>query len=216
LNYFLSLTSDIIDADNLNAAKAIIQGLATRSIPSYYIHTSGTAVLADISLGKFGDYTTTKVYDDMDDLQQIKAFPDSHIHKPVDRVVFNAPDNVYTAIVCPPTIYGTKASAHLRVQQIPWLVDAILKRGEAFQVTEGLNSWDAVNVHDLAKIYLELAQSAAVGDHKAQWKQNGFYFAESQSYVLSLTFLSNCRNGAMLFMLLQKLDIRKGFSSRPM
>lgn len=216
MNYLLFLTLDTIDADNLNAAKAIIQGLATRSIPSYYIHTSGTAVLADISLGKFGDYTTTKVYDDIDDLQQIKAFPDSHIHKPVDHVVFNAPDNVYTAIVCPPTIYGTNAAARLRVQQIPWLVDAILKRGEAFQVTEGLNSWDAVNVRDLAKIYLELAQSAAVGGHRAQWKQNGFYFAESQSYVLSLVSLADSRNGATLHMLLQKLLIRKGLLRRPM
>ena len=149
-------------------------------------------------------------------MEEIKAFPDSHVHRSVDRTIFSAPDNVNTAIICPPTIYGTNATSRVRVQQIPWLIDANLKRGEAFQVTEGLNTWDAIHVRDLAKIYLELTQSAAVGDHtKAQWNQNGFYFTESQSHVLSLISLVNIRIGGTLFMLWQKLLIRKIFLNPP-
>jgi nucleoside-diphosphate-sugar epimerase len=130
-----------------------------------------------------GQYTTTKIYDDIDDLDEIKALPDSQLHMPVDNAVLQAPENVNTAIVCPPTVHGTGAIARPRILQIPWLVDAILKRGQAFQINQGLNSWDAIHARDLANIYLLLIESAAAGGGKAEWKSQGYYFAETQSYV---------------------------------
>ena len=163
-------------------------------------------------MGKFGQYTTTKIYDDLDDLDEIKSLPDSQVHQEVDRFVLNAPENVNTAIVTPPTVYGTGATARPKILQIPWLIDAILKRGEAFQINQGLNSWDAVHVRDLARVYLSLVEAAATGGGKATWKKEGYYFAESQNFVLSpalIPFKTDNRNGLRFPMQLQRLRTRK-------
>ena len=162
-----------------------MKGLAKRAIPGFYIHTSGTGVLNDLATGKMGQYTTTKIYDDIENLDEVFALPETQIHQEIDQTVLRAPTNVKTAIVSPPTIYGTGATARPRILQIPWLVDAILKRGAAFQVNQGLNSWDAVHVRDVATIYLALVESAAAGGGKATWGKEGYYFAESQNFVFS-------------------------------
>jgi nucleoside-diphosphate-sugar epimerase len=162
-----------------------LEGLAKRATPGFYIHTSGTGVLNDVATGKLGQYTTPKIYDDIENLAEIVALPETQIHQAIDQTVLRAPANVKTAIVSPPTIYGTGATARPRILQIPWLIDAILKRGAAFQVNQGLNSWDAVHVRDVAAIYLALVEAAASGGGKATWGKEGYYFAESQNYVSS-------------------------------
>lgn len=142
-----------------------------------------------MSDARAGTYTTTKIYDDIDDVDEIKSLPQTHFHQDVDQAIHHAPSNVKTAMITPPTIYGTGANARPKILQIPWLVDCIFKRGEAFQVNQGLNSWDAIHIRDLANIYLLLVESAADGGGKASWGKDGYYFAESQNYVPLLTVL---------------------------
>jgi nucleoside-diphosphate-sugar epimerase len=133
-----------------------------------------------------GHFTTTKIYDDIDDVDEIKSLPLTHFHQDVDQAVHHAPPNVKTAMITPPTIYGTGANARPKILQIPWLVECILKGGEAFQINEGLNTWDAIHIRDLANIYRLLVESAAAGGGKASWGKDGYYFAESESYVRPL------------------------------
>jgi hypothetical protein len=87
-----------------------------------------------------------KIYHDIADLDEITSFPtEGHIHRDVDAAVlaankeFKAP----TAIVCPPLIHGVgHGPVKKRSIQVPFLVEAVLKRGKGFMVGEGQNVWD--------------------------------------------------------------------------
>lgn len=136
-----------------------------------------------MATGKLGQYTTTKIYDDIENLGEIFALPETQIHQEISLTVLRAPENVKTAVVSPSSVYGIGATALPRMLQIPMLVDAIFKRGAAFQVNQGLNAWDAVHVRDVAKIYLALVEAAAAGGGEATWGKEGYYFAESQNFV---------------------------------
>ena len=55
----------------------------------------------------------------------------------------NKQSSVPTAILSPPTIHGIgKGPIKTRSIQVPFLAEAILKRGKAFQVLDGQNFWD--------------------------------------------------------------------------
>ncbi|OJA15681.1 hypothetical protein AZE42_12945, partial [Rhizopogon vesiculosus] len=78
------------DADDLNAAKAILRGLKkqheeTRKVP-ILIHTSGTGVLIDQAAGNF---TADKIYSDLD-IPKIETLPKTQLHREVDIAVVAA------------------------------------------------------------------------------------------------------------------------------
>jgi hypothetical protein len=99
-----------------------------------------------------------KVYHDMyhEDVQEILSFDDSHIHRDVeDAVVSTARKHgVTAAIISPPMIHGVGAGPlKKRSIQVPILIDAILKRGKAFQVMEGNNIWNSMCCQIQLSIY---------------------------------------------------------------
>lgn len=107
------------------------------------IHISGTGVLNDMSTGPGN--LAPKVYDDVKDLKEITSLPASAFHRDVDDAVLTtgAQSSVPTAIICPPLIYGVgQGPLKKRSMQIPFLSEAILKRGRGFTVGEGKNTWD--------------------------------------------------------------------------
>lgn len=187
-----------------------MKGLGKRSTPGFYIHTSANADFSDFA---FGQYSATKIYDDIEDMDEIKALIESH--QGVDQAVLSAPNNVKTAIVSPPTVYGTGVFVPQNKGQISLLIDAILKREEAFQVNRGLNWWNAIHVRDIARIYLALVEAAELGGGKATWGKEGYYFAESQSYVYICYVGADGRNGRTFRIPLRILLIEKG-SYRPL
>jgi nucleoside-diphosphate-sugar epimerase len=67
--------------------------------------------------------------------------------------------------------------------QVPWLVQNTLKRGKAFTVQGGKNTWNNVHVQDLAALYLLLTEAAANGGAGADWNENGYYFCENGEHV---------------------------------
>jgi hypothetical protein len=79
-------------------------------------------------------------------LVEITSFPiENHFHRDVDIAVLegNKKFNVPTAIVSPPLLHGIgKGPIKTRSIQIPFLTDAVLKRGKGFQVLEGQNIWN--------------------------------------------------------------------------
>jgi len=91
---------------------------------------------------------------------------------------------IKTAIVCPPTIFGTgRGQGNTRSIQIPGLAKAFLQKGHGFQVGAGEAYWCNVHVHDLSKLYLLLVEAAAAGGGSASWGDQGYYFAETGEHV---------------------------------
>jgi hypothetical protein len=132
-------------ADHIPGVQALIEGLGLhRPAPGYFIHVSGTALLHDVHKG-FGQ-PSEKVYHDVADVAEITSFPmENHIHRDTEMAVLAAQKQfgVPTAIVTPPTIHGIgMGPLKTRSIQIPLLVEAILKRGRAFQILEGQNIWN--------------------------------------------------------------------------
>lgn len=179
------------NADHAGAANAIVAGLAQKQTPSHFIHVSGTGILssADSERKTFGELST-HVYEDSDrGIGEVTSLPETYEHRNVDIIVLAAaqknPGNIFTAIVCPPTIYGPgRGPDNQRSIQAYWLSEAFLKRGKGFQVNEGKNIWHQVHVQDLSQIFVSLVTAATQpGGGKATWNDKGYYFAEDGDFV---------------------------------
>lgn len=123
---------------------------------------------------------TTTYYSDIRDIERLIDLPEgTHIHKNVDNIVLAAPNHVRTAIVAAPAIYGTGSGLNRRSLQVPNLIKRFITREEAFCVGEGKNLWNNVHIEDLAQLYLKLIEAAVSGGRTADWKGQGYYFAEN-------------------------------------
>jgi hypothetical protein len=173
------------NCDHEGSANAIVEGLSSRSTPGYLIHTSGTGILCinDIQRGTFGT-PAEKIYDDWDNIDEVTSLPNDAWHRNVDKIILGAGDNVKTAIVCPPTIYGRgRGPGNTFSDQWILMAKGVIQRGKGFQVGEGQNKWTHVHVHDLSNIYLSLVEAAVQGGGDATWDDKGYYFAESGEFV---------------------------------
>ncbi len=161
----------------------------TPSNPAFYIHTSGTGVLAWETVEKNAWGTELpKVYNDWDGIKEVTSIPDSAIHRNVDKIVLRMsspdPQAIKTAVVCPPCIYAPgRGPDNQRSLQVYEATKAVLKRKEAFLPIKGENVWYEVNVHDLSDLYVLLGEAAAAGGGNATWNEEGYYFAENGSFV---------------------------------
>lgn len=183
-------------ADSAPSATAIAKGLAaghTPEKPGYWIHLSGTGILMwyDFKHGRFGEAPVPEqTYEDVDTIDKILSIPDEAIHRDVDKIVQGASsDSVKVAIVSPPTIYDTgSGEVNTRSIQIPDLVKATLTRGFGPYIGTGLTEWDNVNVHDLADLYVKLAdatQDSSKQNDKEIFGLNGYFFAEGGTHKWS-------------------------------
>ncbi|KAF1971790.1 NAD(P)-binding protein [Bimuria novae-zelandiae CBS 107.79] len=189
-----SAKADIVvhtaNADHPGAAIAIVAGLAQKQTPGYFIHTSGTGIVAsaDTERKTYGEQTA-HVYNDWDGIKEITSLPDTFEHRNVDKIVLSAaeknPENIFTAIVCPPCIYGPgRGPDNQRSAQVYELSKATLSRRKGFQVNAGQNIWHEVHVQDLSNVYLGLVTAALQpGGGKATWNEQGYYFAENGEFV---------------------------------
>jgi nucleoside-diphosphate-sugar epimerase len=176
------------DCDHMASATAIVAGLARSEKQTYFIHTSGTGVLAfeDFEQGTYG-IRREKVYDDWDGIGEVTSLPDSALHRNVDKVVLaasQASTNIHTAIVCPPCIWGPgRGPDKQRSVQVYDLTRAALKRHKGFVINEGVNVWTEVHVQDLSNVYLALVTAALSPDGgKATWNDKGYYFTENGQF----------------------------------
>ena len=141
------------DADHLPGTKAIIAGLEKRAASSsrkpILIHTSGTGVLVERTQPP-GKVKSEKVFSDAD-LTTYYALPATNIHKDVDDVVLEAGTRgkIDTAIVAPPTIWGTGEGKFNRHSiQVPLLVKKCIAGGHGLVVEDGVNTWSIIHVAD--------------------------------------------------------------------
>ncbi|KAF4626324.1 hypothetical protein G7Y89_g11834 [Cudoniella acicularis] len=128
----------LADADHNSSILSLIRGLSQGSKTRTLIQLSGAASVIDVSsgLGK----PTPKIWDDITDLHEISNFDHSHGHAVTDQLAVSAgkEHGVRTAIMIPPTVYGRGEGPIKNASMtIPWLVEAIKKRGKGFTIGEG-------------------------------------------------------------------------------
>ncbi|KAF5572232.1 nad dependent epimerase dehydratase family [Fusarium pseudocircinatum] len=176
--------------DHLESARAIIRGLKSRKSPSWYIHTSGAGILGweTRDLKSFGR-SLPRSYNDWDGLKQLTSIPDHAPHRDVEKTVLeahNGSPNLYTAIVCPPLIYGVgRGPGNQHSVQANLVASSIMKYGQGFTLNGGQNVWNTVHVHDLSKLFVLLGEAAINGGDPATWNDEGYYLAENDSVRLS-------------------------------
>lgn len=193
----LAAEADVVitaaNVDDLEAAQAILRGLKQRysqtKIPAIVIHTSGTGVLTDDAKGL---HPTDTVYDDADAAQMASLAP-TQMHRNVDLELLKADEEGYikSYIILPSTIYGVSdhkltqlGIANDHSQQIPLLVGASLKRGQAGMVGEGKNIWPNVHIDDTSSLYMTLFDAIVAGNPAATHGKEGYYFGESGHHTL--------------------------------
>ena len=147
----------------------------------------------DIKNNTFGQ-ARDKIYNDLADVAEVTSLPDNPV-RIVDKLVLAAGtvscENVKTAIVCPPTVYGTgRGPCNYRSHQIPALCKSTLERSRGLTVNKGKNLWGNVHVSDLSKLYLSLAETAANGiasyaGKTTVWGPSGYFFCEAGEHVWS-------------------------------
>jgi len=183
-------------SDHVGAANAIAAGLAlshTVTSPGFWIHLSGTGILtwSDKKHSRLGEALSTVPYDDLEGVSALTSLPDEAFHRNVDKIVLASNTAaVKTAIVCPPTIYGTgRGAGNVYSRQLNVLAKQTLKLGMAPIVGKGLSEWDNVHVTDLSDLFVLLVERAATwtdaqsSDDKEIWGEKGYFFAENGHHV---------------------------------
>ncbi|KAG2746719.1 NAD(P)-binding protein [Suillus brevipes Sb2] len=172
------------DADDLQAAKAILLGLKQRydktdKLP-ILIHTSGTGVFIDDAAG---NHITDKIYSDLD-IPMIESLPKTQPHREVDIEVVAADKKGYvrTYIILPSTIYGIANTSMVKLgiqnpysKQIPALIKASIDRKQGGVVGKGLNLWPNIHINDTATLYTTVFDAAMKGSGEAGHGREGFY-----------------------------------------
>lgn len=177
------------DCDHSGSAKAILAGLAKSQKPTYYIHTSGTGILAfeDLEAGTRG-IARERSFDDWDGIGDVTSIPDIAVHRDVDKVVLGASslsDKIHTAIVCPPCIWGPgRGPDNQRSVQVYDMARHGLERHKGLVVGDGANVWTEIHVQDLSNVFLALVTAALSPDGgKATWNDKGYYFTENGEFI---------------------------------
>ena len=105
------ITIHTATADHIPSVQAVLDGIKTRALKgqmSIYIHTSGTSVLDDKSMGAFKN---DEIYSDTP-RSEIDSVPDDAPHRPIDLTILKGQkelgDSAKIAIMIPPLIYGCK------------------------------------------------------------------------------------------------------------
>jgi nucleoside-diphosphate-sugar epimerase len=180
-------------SDDLPSVKSIISGLNKRTQttgkPVIYIHTSGTAVIAENVRGKKG---SNKVYSDLDP-DQINGLPDKQPHRSVDLLIIDAAQTnpqLKSVIVIPPVVHGIGTGPFSRGTMVPsLLIRTVLKRGSVQIIGPGESAWNSIHIADLVDAYIILLDQLLVAygpDAKPDAKRSpylttgrdGYYFAE--------------------------------------
>ncbi|KAK3312249.1 hypothetical protein B0H66DRAFT_644513 [Apodospora peruviana] len=186
---------------------ALLKGLASSiaeqgsgpNSPRFYVGTSGAAIIWDAATGS----AEARAWDDVSDIDDILAIPDSLTHAATDRIVRSAntlSPLLHTAIVSPSFITGISPSAKRPTPLIfPDWLHVVKTLGSGLVVNGGLNRSTFVDVRQLARLYVCLvgdglerlsSASKANGQHEKNatgttsdvvetWGPRAYYFAAS-------------------------------------
>ncbi|KAK7058924.1 hypothetical protein VNI00_001548 [Paramarasmius palmivorus] len=181
--------SDVIihtaNSDHPKGAAALVRGLEKRAVEIgrklVFIHSSGTGALTDDARG---EYAAEKIYQDLD-CSDIRAIPTTYIHRGTDIIIQNAAErgNIRGYVVMPPLIYGRGKGPFSRTSvQIPALIRATLKLGQAPYIGKGLGLWNGVHIQNLVDLYMILLDDALLSSPQAPTGAEGYYFCATDSF----------------------------------
>ena len=173
------------NSDHEASINALIAGLLKRDSPSFLLHLGGTGIVADWRSDDHRGELNPKVWSDIDDIDAIWSLPDNAMHRNVDKIIQAAAEqhgnNLKTAIICPPDIYGPgKGLARSQSVYFPTFYAESVKLGQTFYANSGKNSRSWVHIDDLMTVYRRLVESAANGGDGKDWGKDGYYFCSSQ------------------------------------
>jgi nucleoside-diphosphate-sugar epimerase len=175
----------VADCDDVPAVKTLIKGLSQGGKGGSYIQVSGAASIVDNSNG-YGS-ASTRVYDDIKDIEEITTLDSSHLHSDADQAVIREGEQqgVKTALLVPVMVYGKgEGPAKTTSMVLKWLEEAISKHGKAFTVGEGKNSWGGVHVKDVSSVMILVLEDALRPDPKMTWGTQAVYYVSDGDYVL--------------------------------
>ncbi|KAL9618773.1 MAG: hypothetical protein Q9160_006567 [Pyrenula sp. 1 TL-2023] len=168
-------------ADHLASAQAVLDGVTSRASKgqsTIYIHTSGTSVLDDKSMGAF---RSDKIYHD-DKREEIDSVPDDAPHRPVDLTIVRAQKKLgeaaKIAIMIPPEIYGFNHKHKRLTIQFPTIARFALKHGFSGHVGKGLGLESQIHVMDLARAYIIQLHHLEQSSPK-EVLENPYFFCEN-------------------------------------
>ncbi|CRG83588.1 hypothetical protein PISL3812_00941 [Talaromyces islandicus] len=179
------ITINTASCDDLPSVEAILSGVQQRvqeRKPCTYIHTSGTGVLED---GSMGMYKNDKIYrDDMP--EDIHAIPSASMHRHVDIPIVQAArhlgNKAKVVIILPPLVYGFNSAHRRHSFGLVGLVRFAMKHGFAGYVGGGYNMWSVVHVKDLGRAYMSVLKFIETSGADAFLK-NPYFFAENGSEI---------------------------------
>jgi nucleoside-diphosphate-sugar epimerase len=112
----------------------------------------------------------------------IQSVIQKHPSRAVDNYMLEtaaSEDNIKTAVVFPPIIYGlSEGPWNQHSVQIPLLASATIKTGHGVRVGSGESRWGNIHVRDVGRIFSSLAEAAANGrNDDGLWGKDALYLA---------------------------------------
>jgi nucleoside-diphosphate-sugar epimerase len=166
------------NSDHTGAVTALLEGAASgKEGKGYYIHLSGTGLIADFldPNGKeFRGKLNPKVYDDLENVEEVLNRPDGTPHRHTDKIIQEAGSKhssvLGTAIVAPPDIYG-KGTGPVKVESVyfPAFIGEAKKVGATFYYGEGENRRGWTSVGSVVEVFVRLVEEAVKGGGSATW-----------------------------------------------
>lgn len=182
------------DCDHLESAQAIVKAIQQQYKDTgkkiIYIHTSGTALVAEDTKG---NSTSTKIYDDCNE-KEISEIPATNPHRHVDTFLYKElpPASFPLIIIAPSAIYGvgeTNNGASNNVTIIaPVLVRAGVNNRQVPQIGKGLAMWSTVSIQDTTDFFILALEKALKGELTSELL--GYYYlgsGESTFHQISKT-----------------------------
>ena len=154
------------NADDLATVQILINAL--RSSGKALIHTSGSSIVGDESLGEPSDIVHSE--------PPANPVAGKAARVAIDRSILDAASSgIRSVVICPSMIYGEGKGPTTQSQQVPMLLRHAKEARVSCHVGRGLNRWSHVHIADVAELYLLALDKAQAGS---------FYYAENGESTL--------------------------------
>ncbi|KAK7909221.1 hypothetical protein PG985_015099 [Apiospora marii] len=166
--------------------QAVVRGLQNREggdVKPYFIHTSGAYLICDLQ--EPGGVKGEKVWDDIEDNEQLVSMPDTAVHRVTDKLVLSAAPHVNVAILSPAGVTGISPSVgHPLPITMPALFKCVRAFRSAFMIDEGANAVGMIHM-----VLIDDALATLTGTNKTDsppfplWGEKAYYFASAVDTV---------------------------------
>ena len=144
------------NTDHMESVKAILSGLSKRTKQSLLLHLTGTACISDVNEEGWAGKFNPRVWNDIDDIDEIYNIPETVIHRDVDKLITDANNDLLKTIsICPPDIYGQKKGGGTTgTYLVPEYVKAIIDLKQAFYLDKGENVRGVTHIDDVVSLFV--------------------------------------------------------------